>query len=136
MKNTVVGLFIAGSLAAGCAGGAGLAQRGSVVVSGDSVKAFAPGPTVVHAYSMDRGGDVYTAQAITGTDTDCVQARAGNHDRPTPLKIDQRNVLQVGAGQVACLATKSDRPVEMHWHAKTSATPTNLLWAGMSRWSY
>jgi hypothetical protein len=125
MKNVVVALFISGSFAFGCAGGAGLARRGSVVVSGDSVKAFAAGPAVVHAYSMDRGGDVYTVPATTGTDADCVQAGAGSQDRPTPLKIDQRNVVEVGAGQVACLATKSDRPVEMLWHAKASATPTN-----------
>jgi hypothetical protein len=127
MKNTIVALVIAGCFASGCASGAGLGQRGSVIVRGDSVKAFAAGPTVVHAFSMDRGGDIYTAPATTGTDADCVQGRTRSHDRQTPLNVDQRNVVEVGFGQVACVASKSDRPIELLWHAETGATPTSSL---------
>src|SRR5450432_2394794 len=115
MKNMVVVLVIAGCFASGCAGGAGLAQRGAVVVPGESVKAFAAGPAVVHAFSMDRGGDIYTAPATTGTDADCVQGRPRSHDHQTPLNVDQRNVVEVGFGQVACIASKSDRPIELVW---------------------
>jgi hypothetical protein len=134
MKNTILALLLVGSFASGCASGGGLAQRGSVIVSGDSVKAFAAGPTVVHAFSLDHGGGVYIAAATTGTDADCVQARASNHGRSTPLQVDQRNVVEVGAGQVACLATKSDHRVELLWHAQTGATPSNrFLVAQVSR---
>jgi hypothetical protein len=136
MENTLWALLLVGSVGSGCAGRAGLAQRGSVVVSGDAVKAFAAGPAVVHAFSMDRGGGVYTAAATTGTDADCVQSLASNHGRSTPLQVDQRNVVKVGAGQVACVATQSDHPIELVWHVQTRATPTNPLWAGMKRWSY
>jgi hypothetical protein len=136
MKNAIFALLLVGSFASGCASGTGLAQRGSVIISGDSVKAFAAGPAVVHAFSMDRGGGIFVAPATTGTDADCVQARAENLGRSTPLKVDQRNVLEIGDGQVACVATNSDRPIELLWHARTRAMPTNLLWAGTKRWSY
>lgn len=95
MKNRLFALLFVGTLAAGCAGGPGLAPRGSVIVSGDSVKAFATGPTVVHALSQDRGEDIYTAPATTGTDADCLQAHAGNRVQAKELRVDQRNVIEV-----------------------------------------
>jgi hypothetical protein len=133
MKSTGVALVIAGCFASGCAGGAGLAQRGALVVSGDAVKAFAAGPAVVHAFSMDRGADIFTAPATTGTDADCARVRAGGHDRPTPIKVDQRNVVEVRSGQVACVASTSDRPIELLWHAKVPATATDQVLVAQTR---
>ena len=127
MKNAHFALLFVGTLAGGCAGGPGLAPRGSVVVSGDSVKAFAAGPTVVHAFSQDRGGDVYTAPATTGTDADCLQASGASRARAKELRVDQRNVVEVPAGQVACVATKSDRSIELLWHAEKGSMPTNQV---------
>jgi hypothetical protein len=127
MKNSQFALLFAGTLAAGCAGGPGLAPRGSIVVSGDSVKAFATGPTVVHAFSQDRGGDVYTVAGTTGTDADCLQASAASRVRAKELLVDQRNVLAVPAGQVACVATKSDRRLELLWHTEKVGMPTNQM---------
>jgi hypothetical protein len=133
MKNTLFALLFVGNLAAGCAGGPGLAPRGSVVVSRDSVKAFAAGPTVVHAFSQDRGGDVYTAPATTGTDADCLPAHVGNRVQATELRVDQRNIVEVPAGQVACVATKSDRRVEVLWHAEKDVMPTNQVFVAQIR---
>jgi hypothetical protein len=127
MKNALFALLFVGTLAAGCAGGPGLAPRGSVIVSGDSVKAFATGPAVVHAFSQDRGGDIFTATATTGTDADCLLARAGNRVQAKELRVDQRNVVEVQAGQVACVATESSRRLELLWHAEKDVMPTNHL---------
>jgi hypothetical protein len=129
MKNTILALLLVGSFASGCASGAGLAQRGSVVVSGDSVKVLAAGPAVLHAFSMDRGGGVFIAPATTGTDADCALAGPAHRDRATPVKVDQRNVVAVGAGQVACLATNSDRRLELLWHTEAgpAASPPLLM---------
>jgi hypothetical protein len=126
MKNGMVALFFGGSFAFGCAsGGAGIGQRGSIVVRADSVKAFVAGPAVVHAFSMDRGGDIYIAPALTGTDADCAGAHIEGRDQATPLKVDQRNVVEVGLGEVACVAAQRERSVEVLWHAKTPAAPAN-----------
>src|SRR5260370_1055641 len=118
MKNTLFALLFVGTLAAGCAGGPGLAPRGSVVVSGDSVKAFGAGPAVVHAFSQDRGGEIYTVPATTGTDADCLLARAANGVQTKELRVDQRNIVEVQAGQVACVAMKHNRRLEVLWHGE------------------
>jgi hypothetical protein len=133
MKNTILALLLGGSFASGCASGDGLAQRGSVIVSGDSVKALAAGPAVIHAFSLDHGGGVYIAPATTGSDADCVQARAANHDHATPVKVDHRNVVEVGAGQIACVATNNDRPLELLWHAQAGTGPTTPFLLAQAR---
>jgi hypothetical protein len=118
MNDGMVGVFFA-IASLGCAsGGAGLGPRGVVVVRGDAVRAFAVGPTVVHAFSMDRGGDVYVAPARTGTDADCVAARAVSDAQP--IAVDRRNVVEIGAGQVACVAS-TGRAIELLWHARPAA---------------
>jgi hypothetical protein len=127
MKKKLFALLFVGSLTAGCAGGPGVAPRGSVVVSGDSVKAFATGPAVVHAFSEDRGGTVYTAPATTGTDADCVRAGVADRDHARELQVDERNVVEVPTDQVACVATKSDRRFELLWHAERGVMPTNQM---------
>ncbi|HET6283666.1 MAG TPA: hypothetical protein VFH73_22110 [Polyangia bacterium] len=98
-------------------------HRGELVVKGESVKAFAAGPSTVRLYSMDHGGKVFTAPATTGTDADCLAARKAAGDRQQPVQMDRRNVLEVAAGDVACLATTSPRSFELLWHARVSTTP-------------
>jgi hypothetical protein len=119
MKTTVRALFIvlAFTFASSVAGARETEQRGSMVVKGESVKVFAAGPTSVHLFSMDRGGKFFTAAATTGTDADCIQAHKGSADRQKAIEVDRRNVIDVGAGEVACFASTSPRSFELLWHA-------------------
>lgn len=114
-KNTLALLVVGFSLVAGCASGREV--RGSALVDARSAKVFAAGPAVVHAYSLDRGGQVFLAPAITGTDADCVNAENDAAGRRTALKVDQRNVVDVPVGEVACITTERARPYELMWHA-------------------
>src|SRR5260370_17240298 len=86
IKGLVLGGFLA--MAAGCAGaGGGISQRGTVLVQTGSVRAFASGPAVVHAYSQDGGGAVFTAHLVTGTDADCSRTPAAGPSAPPPARI-------------------------------------------------
>jgi hypothetical protein len=100
-------------------------RRGEMVVKGESVKAFAAGPATVRLYSMDHGGTFFTAPATTGTDADCVAAQNAAKDRQQPVQVDRRNVLEVAAGNVACIATASPRSFELLWHARSTTAPAN-----------
>jgi len=108
--------FLVGfSLVAGCAGRHEV--RGSALVDARAAKVFAQGPALVHAYSLDRGGEVFFAPALTGTDADCAGA---GHDAASPrtvIKVDQRNVVDVPVGEVACFTADRARPYELMWHA-------------------
>jgi hypothetical protein len=123
MKTTLGGLMIGFSMLAGCAGAGGMAERGTVIMNDGAARAFVVGPAVVHAYSQDRGGRVFTTAAITGTSADCVAALAqGSATAPVP--VDQVDQVTVGRGQVACVATNERRSYELLWHARAVAAPT------------
>src|SRR4051812_485655 len=112
-KGLVVGVLMS-MAAAGCAGSNGITQRGTVTVNSGTVRAFAVGPAVVHAYSQDRGGRVFAAAAQSGTDADCARARAG----ASPLAADSVQVVTIGPGQIACVETDGRRRYELLWHAR------------------
>jgi hypothetical protein len=101
----------------GCASGSALGQRGALVTSGEVVKAFAAGPAIVHAYAMDGGGRLFTAPAISGTDADCVGARA-EVASATRVETDRRNVITLATGEVACVASNGRRGYELLWRAR------------------
>src|SRR5262245_56848113 len=100
--KTIAKLFIGFSLiAASAAASADAPRRGAVTVAGPSVKAVVAGPTSIRAYAAFAGGVIYTAPAVSGTDSDC-RARSAT---TTALPADKMVELTVGAGQVACLET-------------------------------
>jgi hypothetical protein len=122
MKTFTLVLVGVVAMAAGCATSGEV--RGSALVPAQSAKVFAAGPAVVHAYSLDRGGEVFLAPALAGgTDADCAGAKSTGPR--TAVKVDVRNVVRVSAGQVACVTTDNVRPYELIWHAWSGpAAPT------------
>jgi hypothetical protein len=123
MTKTISILVFVSSLTFGCAGtqvtGAGRVsapQRGEVLVQGRLVKAVVVGPAAIHAYSAFSGGTLYVARAASGTDADC-QDNAADGSR-SGLRADSVVNLTVGAGQVACLATSTNRSFELLWHVQ------------------
>jgi hypothetical protein len=130
MNKSVMGMLVVGFAAlAGCASGTA-EQRGSIVMAPDSVHVFAAGPAVVRAYSLDNGGRVFVADAKTGTDADCAGAASA---AAAPVAVDQRNVVTLRAGQVACVATANHRDYELMWHARPAQTPSEILVAQARR---
>jgi len=133
MTKTVLGMMVMGfALLGGCATGGPIGQRGSMVMAPDSVRAFAAGPAVVHAFSMDDGGRVFVAPATTGTDADCVAA-AGRATNTTTVAVDRRNVVTVAPGQVACVASNGRRNYELLWHARPAEAPSGIMIAQARR---
>jgi len=99
--------------------------RGQVSVSGSAVKAVVAGPVAIHAYSGFSGGTIFAVRAITGTDADCkAQPVSGTN---TTLRADSVVDFRVGTGQVACLATSTDRSFELLWHAAKDAAAPMML---------
>lgn len=104
-------------------------KRGTVEVTGRAVKAVAAGPVLIHGYSGFGGGAIFVAPAIAGTDADCSAALAhGGSVHAMPLVADRVARVRVGAGQVACLATNTERPFELLWHA-FAAEGSETAWA-------
>jgi hypothetical protein len=125
-KTTVSVVAMVGALALGVTGARAAegAQRGQVSVAGAAGKVVVAGPVAFHAYSGFSGGTVYAARVVSGTDADCAQPLAGT-DRP--VEADKVLDFHVGAGQVACLETDTDRVLELLWHAQKDApTPLTL----------
>jgi hypothetical protein len=113
---------------AGAARAEGPAQRGQVSVSAPSVRAVVAGPVAIHAYSGFSGGSIYAAPADTGTDADCKGQPLG---APTPVRADSVVELTVGAGEIVCLVTSTNRPFELLWHVQKDApTAPSVLVAG------
>jgi hypothetical protein len=132
MTKSVLGMVMVGfALLGGCASGSA-ERRGSMVMAPDSVRAFVAGPAVVHAYSLDGGGRVFVAPATTGTDADCIGA-AERATNASPVAVDQRNVVTVAPGQVACVATNSRRNYELMWHARPVETPSGTILVAQAR---
>lgn len=92
-------------------------KRGAIEVTGHTVKAVTTGPVLVHGYAGYSGGAIFVAPSVAGTDADCAAALATHATRPTPLVADRMAYVPVGAGQVACLVTDTQRPFELLWHA-------------------
>ena len=99
--------------------------RGQVTVSGSAVKAIVAGPVAIHAYSGFSGGTIYAARAVTGTDADCKASPVSG--TATALRADGIVDFRVGAGQIACLATSTDRSFELLWHAQKDAPAPTML---------
>jgi hypothetical protein len=132
MKTVSLALALASTLftfvpAARAQTGAGADRRGAVEVQGHSVKAVTAGPAVVHGYSGFSGGALFVAPVAAGTDADCAAALASPGARPMPLAADRVAYLSVGAGQVACLVTDTQRPFELLWHAFATDGSQTLL---------
>lgn len=128
MKRTAVGIWlamvsylVAFSFLSGCTGSRSVTQRGTVLARGESVRAFAAGPADVHAFSMERGGKVFTARAGSGTDADCAQARG---DVGMPIAADTVKVVTLTSGQVAWVSTPGERTYELLWHARAPQSAT------------
>ena len=94
-----------------------------MVVRGRTVKAIALGPRVIHAFAGQAGGGLFIAPAITGSDSDCEAASLDEARRPVRMVADQRAVLTLENGEVACLATSNPRPFELLWHATGEGRP-------------
>ena len=133
MNKTVMGMMVVGFAAlAGCASGGGVEQRGTIVMAPNAVRAFAAGPAVVHAYSLDSGGRVFIARATTGTDADCAAA-AARVTGGALLAVDQRNVVTLLPGEVACVATTSRRNYELMWHARPAEAAGKMILVAQAR---
>jgi hypothetical protein len=132
MNKAALGLLVGFSFLGGCASGGAVVQRGSVVMSGEAVKAFAAGPAVVHAYSLDGGGRVFVAQAKSGTDADCAGQPAAVSGA-VAVEVDRRNVVTLGSGQVACVETSGRRSYELMWHARPAMEPGTIVLAQARR---
>lgn len=131
MTKATLGMLVGFSLLGGCANGV-VEQRGSAVMSPDSVKAFAAGPAVVRAYSLDDGGRVFVAPAKSGTDADCV-GPAEHATSTTAITVNRRNVVTLAPGQVACVATSGHRKYEIMWHARPATTPSGMVLVAQTR---
>jgi len=133
MTKTVMGMMVMGfAVLGGCATSGPVEHRGSMVMAPDSVRAFAAGPAVVHAFSMDDGGRVFVAPATSGTDADCVAA-AAHATNATAVAVDHRNVVTIAPGQIACVASNGRRNYELLWHARAVETPSGLMIAQARR---
>ena len=128
MKTTLSILSLAAVLALGFAGvahaGEGAARRGQVNVQATAAKAVVAGPAVIKVYSGFSGAKVFVADAGSATDADC--AAAAGRAASTPLTADRVELVAVGAGQVACVASTGKQPVELLWRAQP-ATPAPAL---------
>jgi hypothetical protein len=133
MNKTALGMLVVGfAFLGGCASSRAVEQRGSIVMAPDSVKAFAAGPAVIHAYSLDGGGRVFVAPAKTGTDADCAGAGESATNAST-VAVDRRNVVTLAPGQVACVATNNRRNYELMWHARPAETPSGIILVAQAR---
>jgi hypothetical protein len=139
MKTVSLALALASILfgfvpAARAQTGTGADRRGAVEVQGHTVKAVTVGPAIVHGYSGFSGGALFVAPVADGTDADCATALANPTVRTMPLVADRMAYLPIGAGQVACLVTDTQRPFELLWHAfATDGTQTLLASAKTPR---
>ncbi|HEX3697964.1 MAG TPA: hypothetical protein VH374_21500 [Polyangia bacterium] len=124
---SLVASFAFGCAATGTADHLAVPTRGAVSVAGVARKAIVAGPTTIHAYSGFAGGEIYTAPAVTGTDSDCGAVDGGHTQQSREVGADRVMTIDVGAGDVACLATKTDRRFELLWHVQNGAQRAPVL---------
>ena len=127
MKTTSI-LSLASILFLGFAGvanaGEGAARRGQVNVQASATKAVVAGPALVKVYSGFSGAKVFVADAGSAKDADC--GTAAGRATGTALTADRIELVSVGAGQVACVASTGEKSVELLW-AVQSATPASTM---------
>src|SRR5215813_13237898 len=98
--------------------GEGAARRGQVNVPAAAAKAVVAGPAVVKVYSGFSGATVFVA------DGDCATARPTSG---TALTKDRVATIDVGAGQIACVASTGERSIELLWHAQPAAPASTIV---------
>ena len=119
MKTTLKILSLVSFLSFGFAGIAHAGEgRGQVNVQAAAAKPVVAGPAVVKVYSGFSGAKVFVAEG------DCATA---NQAAATPLTRDRVETLNVGAGQVACVATTGAQSVELMWHAQPAAPAAAIV---------
>jgi hypothetical protein len=99
--------------------GEGAAARGEVQVPAATARAVVVGPTAIRAYSAFSGAKLFVVQAVTGTDRDC---QAGGGDAAA-LPADRVQLVTVRSGQLACVASTGQRPIELLWKAQGAPSP-------------
>jgi hypothetical protein len=115
------------SLLGGCANAGGLYQQhGAVEMRGPTVRAFAVGPAVVHAYAPTAGGRIFTTDAVGSADAACASALAEGRDA-VALPGDKVDELTVAAGKVACIAANTRGAYELVWHARADEPVTTQI---------
>jgi hypothetical protein len=128
MKTTSI-LSLFAFIALGFAGiahaGEGPARKGQVNVQAAASKAVVAGPAVVKVYSGFSGAKVFVADANSGTDADCTAAAA--RTTGTALTADRVELVSVGVGQVACVASTGARSVELLWHTQSSTPAATMI---------
>ena len=98
--------------------------RGRVTVAEPSVTALVTGPADIHAYSEFAGGVLYTVPAVAGDSRDCASARRD----VVVLDADRVRSIRIESGSVACLATVTNRRLELLWHGhRPDAAPATLM---------
>jgi|SRR5262252_3144930 len=121
MKTTLKILSLVSFLSIGFAGvahaGDGAARRGQVNVQAAATKQVAAGPAVIHVYSGFSGAKVFVA------DGSCAAASQTG----TALVADRVETVSVGAGQVACVATTGERPIELLWHTVSNTPAPSMI---------
>jgi hypothetical protein len=135
IKTFALALSLSFGFAAAAHAGEG---RGQVQVPASAAKAVVAGPIAIAAYSEFSGAKLFVVDAVTGTDKDC-QAAARLWDAAAPatgkiqkaslgsaLAGDKVETLSVGAGQIACVASVSDRNIELLWKSKGAPAATML----------
>ncbi|HVR62425.1 MAG TPA: hypothetical protein VMU50_11025 [Polyangia bacterium] len=125
-------------LSIGCAGAQlarssepAAARRGYLAASGSSVKAIVAGPIAIHVYAEVAGGRVFVTERKSGAniDGDCETAATREGSGPA-LPADRVQLIVVGAGEIACLATSGRRGYEMLWHARNDGDAPLVLAQG------
>ena len=126
MKTTIFSLvsFLALGFAGAAQAGEGVARHGHVNVQAAATKAVVAGPAVIKVYSAFSGAKVFVADAGSAKDGDCTAA-AGSAAAAT-LTADRVELVSVGAGQIACVASTGERPIELLWRTQ-STTPSAAM---------
>ena len=127
MKTAILSAvsFLALGFAGVAHAGDGAARRGQVNVQTAATKAVVAGPAVVKVYTGFSGAKIFVAAAASGTDADC--ATAAGRAASTALSADRVQLVSVGAGQIACVASTGERPIELLWHAQSATSAPALV---------
>ena len=127
MKTTIISLvsFLALGFAGVAHAAEGAASRGHVNVQAAATKAVVAGPALVKVYAGFSGAKIFVAAAASATDADCVasaRSAAG-----VTLPADRVQLVSVGAGQIACVASTGERSIELLWHTQSTTATTALV---------
>jgi hypothetical protein len=122
MKTTMKILSLVSFLSLGFAGvahaGEGAARRGQVNVQAAATQAVVAGPAIVKVFSGFAGANVFVADGNCAT---------GARDAGTVLTADRIQTVNVGAGQVACVASTGEKAIELVWRAQSAAPAAAVI---------